>query len=305
MDNEQKQPHNPPVRPVERPQKQKKKPVRRLNRSAFRIKLLTMLGVAAAVILGFVIFFKIQTISVAFLVNGEEFSAEEVQTVATGSENRYYTAAEVTEASGLEIGDNLLTINKAAVAAHIKAALPYVSQVQVKRSFPSSVTLLVTEFEISYAVRDETNHWWLINCEGTVLEEATEQQARSHLTIEGMTIRSAKLGEKIEPVGAEGADETELAAKKTAVLQVLQALEDSSEIAKKVVTLDVGASYDIVLWYGSQYEIHLGTTDELAYKFAYLKGVLQQFREQNQTYLSGVIDVTFSEGRNARFQPFE
>ena len=307
MDNEQttNQPQSPPIRAVERPQKQKKKRVRRLNRSAFRIKLLTMLGIAAAVILGFVIFFKIQTISVVFLVEGEEYSAEEVQTVFAGSEKRYYTAQEVIDASGVEVGDNLLTLNKAAVAAHVKTALPYVSQVQVKRSFPSSVTLLVTEFEITYAVRDETNHWWLINCEGTVLEETTEQEARSRLTVEGMTVRSPQIGQRIEPVGAEGADETELAAKKTAVLQVLQALEDSSEIAKKVVTLDVSASYDIILWYGSQYEIHLGTTDELAYKFAYLKGVLQQFKEQNQTYLSGVIDVTFSEGRNARFQPFE
>ncbi len=302
MDNETRK--EPAIKRVEPVQKQPKKRVHRMNRSAFRIKLLTMLGVAAAIILGFVIFFKIQHIAVAFDVGGQTLSEQELP-AATGSEKRYYSSEEIIEASGIEVGDNLLTLNKAAVAAHIKTALPYVSQVQVKRSFPSSVTLLITEFEITYAVCDEAGQWWLINCEGRVLEQSTEQEARKHLTVEGMTIQQPTIGGTIQAAGAEGTDETENAAKRTAVLQVLQALEDSAEIAKKIVTLDVSASYDIVLWYGSQYEIHLGTTDELAYKFAYLKGVLDEFKAQNQTYLSGVIDITFAEGRNARFQPFE
>lgn len=303
MDNEQTR--QPSVRRVEPEQKQPKKRVHRMNRSAFRIKLLTMLGVAAAVILGFVIFFKIQKIGVAFEINGEALAAEDLADFLQGAENRYYSADEIIEASGIELGDNLLTLNKAAVAARIKTALPYVSQVQVKRSFPSSVTLLVTEFEITYAVCDEAGQWWLINCEGRVLESATEQAAKEHLVVQGMTIQKPQLGAVIEPAGAEDADQTELAAKKTAALQVLQTLEDSSEIAKKVTVVDLSASYDIILWYGTQYEIHLGTTEELAYKFAYLQGVLEEFRAQNQTYLSGVIDITFAEGRNARFQPFD
>ena len=301
MDNEQKR--QPAVRRVENPQPKKR--VHRMNRSAFRVKLLTMLGVAAAVILGFVIFFKIQTIGVAYEIDGEELAAEELDGYLQSAENRYYSPEEIIEASGIELGDNLLTLNKAAIAAQIKTALPYVSQVQVKRSFPNSVTLLITEFEITYAICDETGHWWLINCEGRVLEPADEQTAREHLTVSGMRIQTPELGAVIAPAGAEDADQTELAAKKTAVLQVLQALEDSSEIAKKITTVDMSASYDIVLWYGTQYEIHLGTTEELAYKFAYLQGVLDEFRAHNQTYLSGVIDITFSEGRNARFQPFD
>lgn len=301
MDNEQT--NQAPVRRAEtaRP----KKRVHRMNRSAFRVKLLTMLGVAAAVILGFVIFFKIQNIGVVYEINGEELEAEALDGYLQGAENRYYSAEEIIEASGIELGDNLLTLNKAAVAARVKTELPYVSQVQVKRSFPNTVTLLITEFEITYAICDETGHWWLINCEGRVLEAADEQTAKEHLTVQGMTIKTPELGAMIAPAGAADADQTELAAKKTALLQVLQALEDSSEIAKKVTTVDMSASYDIILWYGTQYEIHLGTTEELAYKFAYLQGVLDEFRTQNQTYLSGVIDITFSEGRNARFQPFD
>ena len=290
----------------EPPQKPKKsRRVHRMNRSAFRIKLLTMLGVAAAIILGFVIFFKIQTVSVVFGVNGQELSEQELADVILDAANRYYSTEEIIAASGVEIGDNLLTVNKAAVAASIKTALPYVSDVQIKRGFPSSLTILVTEFEITYGICDENGSWWLINREGRVLDPADEQEAKQHLIVEGMRIAAPQVGQIIEPAGVDGADLTELSAKKNAVIQLLQTLEDSSEIAKHIVTVDVSASYDLILWYGTQYEIRLGTAEELPYKFAYLQGVLEQFREQNQTYLSGVIDITFSEGRNARFQPFE
>lgn len=294
MDKPQKQPNPTP-----------KKRTRRLNRTGFRIKLLTMLGVAAAVVLGFLIFFKIQTVNVVFEVNGEELTEEELPAVAAKTGHQYYTAEEVIEKSGIQLGDNLLTLNKASVAASIKSELRYVSQVQVKLSFPSSVTLLITEFEISYAIQDETGSWWLINREGCVLDPATEQEAKTHLFVEGVAIRTPTPGKVFELVGADGADETELSAKKAAILQLLQTLEDSSEIAKMIVSIDVSASYDLSMWYGTQYQIRLGTTEELAYKFAYLEQILAHFKEQNQTNLSGVIDITFFEGRSARFQRFE
>ena len=97
--------------------------MRRLNRSAFRIKLLTMLGVAAAVILGFVIFFKIQTISVAYYVNEQEMTEEwirkadvymytgenELCSVLEEEANRYF-AGEITAKQAAEYVQNRVSI---------------------------------------------------------------------------------------------------------------------------------------------------------------------------------------------------
>lgn len=291
--------------PKKSPEVPKKKRMRRLNRSGFRIKLLTMLGVAAAVILGFIIFFKIQTIRVAYELDGVQMDEEQLRQTLTDTENRYYSAEEIANASGIQIGDNLLTLNKAEIAARIKSALPYINQVQVKRTLPNTVTLIVTEFEVTYAISDSAGGCWLINCDGTVLESSATNDNKEHMTIQGLTIQPPQIGQIIEPAGAEGADQTELSAKKDALLLVLHALEAAPEISKQMVTCDLSASYDIVLWYGTQYEIHLGTTDEIAYKLAYFKGMLEEFSKKNQTYLSGVIDITFSEGRKASFHPFD
>lgn len=281
-----------------------------MSSSALRLKLLTMLCVVGALILTFVIFFKISSIEVsnaredavkAQLPDGQEQAADASDENAP---HAYYTREEIIAASGIEAGDNLLTLNKAAVASRIKARLPYIDEVQIKRSFPNGVTILVTEFEQSYAICDEAGGWWLISRDGTVLEQTQEREAKTHICVSGTQITVPSPGETIRPAGAEGADVTELAAKKDAVIRMLQTLEANPEIEKHVVSVDVSASYDIVMMYGTQYEVRLGTTEELVYKFAYLQGVLREFEQQKRTYLSGVIDITFSEGRNARFQPF-
>ncbi len=107
------------------------------------------------------------------------------------------------------------------------------------------------------------------------------------------------MGEEIKPAATEGADISELSAKKDAAIAVLGLVEDS-RFAKEIVTLDVSTSYDIILWYGTQYQIKLGNTEQLAYKMQYLQGVLNEL----ESYQSGIIDLTFTEDKRAHFQPF-
>ncbi len=238
-----------------------------------------MLAIVAAVILGFIIFFKVQHIQVAG--------------------NSYYTPEEIIAAAGIETGDNLLTLSKETVAARIMADLPYVSGVQITRSLPNRVTISVTEFEVTYAIADSGGGWWLINREGRVLEQTTQAEAESHMRILGMTIAPPAVGDTLQAATAEGADETELGAKQTAVLTLLPLLEQA-EFVKQIVSVDLSASYAIELWYGEQFEVKLGTVDRLEYKLAYLSGVLEEL----PTYQSGIIDLTFSETDAASFQPF-
>ena len=305
-----------------------KRRMRRMNRTALRVKLFAMLGVVAAVILSFVIFFKISAIRVVnhklptqetsvlteegLHVEGEDAQPEpasQADTVAdalqVSGEHTYYTAEEIIEASGIELGDNLLTVNKAAVAARIKTALPYVAEVQIKVSLPNTVTLLVTEYEVTYAIRDEQNGWWLINREGRILEPTSAQEADDHICVTGMTICVPEVGQTLQPAGGEDTDETELSAQREAVILVLQTLETEPDIAKQIVSIDVRASYDISMWYGTQYQIVFGNTSRMTYKIAALRGVLDTFAKENQMYNTGVIDVSFVDSDDVKFRPFE
>ena len=306
--------------PARSPEKKRKKTrVRRLNRTALLIKLLTMLGVVAAIVLSLLIFFKVNAIHVIDskqpvetgpeLVGPETEQAEDAQQTQPGrspdGSHLYYTAEEIIDASGIQMGDNLLLLNKAEVAAQIKQSLPYVSQVQIKRSLPSSVVITVTEYEISYAIRDEQGGWWLISRDGRVLEQTTEQIAtHDHIYVDGVSIAVPQPGQSFSPVGAEGADPAELPAKRNAVLQLLNELENSPEIAKHIVSIDVSSSYNVEMWYGTQFRVMLGKPEEeLTYKFSSLLSILDTFARDNRTYLSGSIDLTFFEGRSARFLP--
>lgn len=260
------------------PSLKKRKP-HRLRNTNFGVKFVTMLAVVAAVVFGLVIFFKIQHIQV--------------------QGNAYYTADEIAEASGIALEDNLLTMSKAAVAARIRAELPYVSEVQIKRSLPNTVVITVTEFEVTYGIQDEINRWWLINREGRVLDQSNAQAVKDHVIVQGLIIQSPEIGDDIKPAATEGADMSELASKKDAALTLLQLLETSA-FAKQIVSIDVSTSYDILLWYGTQYQIKLGNTEQLAYKMQYLQAVLEEL----ESFQSGVIDLTFTEDKKAHFQPF-
>ena len=74
-------------------------------RSSALGKLLIMLAVVAAIVFGVAIFFKVNTIEI--------------------QGNTVYSADQIIEASQIQQGDNLLTVNKALAVGNIKAALPY------------------------------------------------------------------------------------------------------------------------------------------------------------------------------------
>lgn len=57
------------------------------------------------------------------------------------------------------------------------------------------------------------------------------------------------------------------------------------------------SSYELSFWYGDQYEVKLGNSENLPYKLAYLEKVLESLAD----YQTGTIDLSFSEGSEARF----
>lgn len=113
-------------------------------------RLVIMLALVAAVVFGVAVFFKVSRVEV--------------------QGNSLYSAEQVVQASGIEVGDNLLTLNKATVAGNIITQLPYVEKVSVGRSMPDAVILEVQESTARFAVMSDTNVIWLINSSGKALE---------------------------------------------------------------------------------------------------------------------------------------
>ena len=234
------------------------------------LRLLTMLVIVAVFILGVAIFFKVTDVQV------------------TG--NQKYTAEEVIAASGIQTGDNLMTLNKASIAGKLIALLPYVEQVHISRVLPDTVVLALEESDAAYAVTADDGTSWLVSASGKVLEQATVSAA-DYPKITGITLQSPQAGQQAVCEQTENLEAAKL---------VMEELESTSFISQ-ITEINVEKTYDIVIWYGTQFEVELGGTDEMAYKIQFLGSILDQLKEEQ----GGTVDLTLEEKNSAIFTPWQ
>lgn len=261
------------------------------NRNRFLLQLVTVVAVVAALLLGLSIFFKAQKVVVA----------------GAGK----YSQWQIREASGVQDGENLLTINAAKVSARIRSKLPYVSEVRVGIRLPDTVCIEIEELDVAYAVEAKDGSWWLIDSGCRVVESVSAAQSKSYTQILGVQLDAPTVGNTAlaaEPeqetspteategesapsdavlntpsVAVRGSDRLE------AAMLVVQALE-SKGILGQIVTLDVTSIGSIEMWYGDRYQIQVGDTQRLDYKI----GAMKQVIEGNSEHQGGILDVSFT-----------
>ena len=98
----------------------------RRNRGRFGAlyKLLSAVLILAAIVLGCVVFFRVNTVEVV----GDS----------------PYTAEEIIAVSGVEQGDNLFALNKYQISSRIYTQLPYIDTVNFVRRYPDTLVIHVT-----------------------------------------------------------------------------------------------------------------------------------------------------------------
>lgn len=252
------------------------------------LRILVVAAVALALCLSLSIFFKVKTVTVA------------------GAEK--YTPWSVMEASGIQEGESLISLNTIGAAARVLKALPYVESVQVGIKLPDTVNIEIKEYEVAYAIRDQDGLWWRITSNGKVLEQVNGGQATENAQILGVVLASpavneqAVAGEMATATAAtdETAESTETVATQpnliqpaqrlSTVLGILQQLE-ANEILGQVASIDVSDMSRIVLWYGTQYEVILGDETQMEKKIAAMTAAI---RSSLQSYDSGTLDVSFT-----------
>lgn len=250
------------------------------NRNRLLVQLLTVVAVVAALVLGLSVFFKVETI---------EVSGAEV-----------YSEWTIREASGLSEGDNLLTFSHARSAALIKANLPYVDTVRFGIKLPDTVNIIVKEDEVVYAIKDQNGQWWLMNSSGRIVEMGDHAKASNHTQVLGVELENPVPNERAVamenvPVETGETDETTPvvattgAQRLTAALQILKALEEN-DIVGEAASVDVSRIEDIILWYGTRYQVNLGDSARLDYKIACMNDVILQMSD----YQSGILDISFT-----------
>ena len=171
---------------------------------------------------------------------------------------------------------------------------------------PDTVNIIIEEDDVVYAVKDETGQWWLINSSGRVVEQGNSAKVSGNTQILGVSLDNPVPNEQAvalesAPAVTESTDEqgetvqevipvtTTGAQRLDATLQILKALENN-DIVGEAASVDVSRVDDIILWYGTRYQVNLGDSSRLDYKIACMNSVIAQMSE----YQSGILDCSFT-----------
>lgn len=247
------------------------------NKYRFLLQLATVVAVVLALLFGMSIFFKVKTVTV------------------TG--NAKYTAWDIREASGIQDGENLLTISEPRISNNIKSALPYVDQIRVGIKLPDTVKIEIVELDVVYAVEADDGSWWFMRSDGSIVEKTNSADAQQHTKILGVKIAQPSAGELAVALQPQQTTEegetipvTVLSSEQLQVaVSIAQFLEDSGIIGD-VASIDVTNLGNLELWFGERYQVVLGDTMELGYKIRSMKSAIDQMGD----YQSGIIDVSFT-----------
>ena len=151
---------------------------RRRNRGRFGglYKLLSILLILAAIILGCVVFFRVNTM----LVEG----------------NSRYTAEEVIAASGVQQGDNLFALNKSHMISQILTRLPYVDDLSIQRKLPDTLVFYVTE-SVPVAWVESGGTCWLLDHRCKILEAGDSSLTENLPQVMGLTPLDPSVGGRL------------------------------------------------------------------------------------------------------------
>jgi len=261
------------------------------NRGRFLLRLATAIAVVLALLFGMSIFFKVETV------------------VVSGMEK--YTAWDIREASGIEQGENLLTLNEAMIGGKIRAALPYVDTVRVGIKLPDMVNIEIKEFDVTYSIEASDGTWWLISGDGTVFESTNAADAEDYTKILGVKLDSPVPGQRVsafEPVpetteALPADDETtgslpietappitiHASEQLSVALDIVQYLEDNGVLGE-AASVDVTEMAQMEIWYGQRYQIKLGDATQLSHKITTAKQAIDQLGAHH----SGILDVSYT-----------
>ena len=262
-------------------------PPKPFSRGTLVLRLATVVAVVLALTFGLSIFFKVEHITVSGAVKYDPWT--------------------VKEASGIEIGDNLLSFGESKASAKIKIALPYVDKVRIGIKLPDTVNIEIKEFDMLYSVRDASGLWWLITADGTVVEKVDSATAGERTQIQGVRLGAPAVGQPAQaqedalPPAAEGTDGTTVPVTETAADRLNAALEiarylESFGILGDVASVNVEDLGDLNLWYGTRFLVRLGDTTRLEYKIKCMNAAINGSDPNNtlKEYDSGTLDVSFT-----------
>lgn len=240
------------------PARQNRRRYRKKGRFGFLYKMLAVLALAVALVMGGTVFFRVEEMVVAGNVR--------------------YSAQQVIDASGIVQGNNLFGMNKFDTARRIRRQLPYVEGVNIRRGWPDTLIITVTECQAAARLAGQEGEW-LISKSGKVLELVRSADA-GVIRVDGLDAVQPEAGSTLMV-------REEQQARSDGLLALLQGL-DRCGMLEKVTWIDVTSPSRILMDYDGRFTVKLPVNAD----FNYLLGAMDKAVATLEEYETGNLDLT-------------
>lgn len=233
------------------------------------LRVLSLLLAAVAIVLALTLFFKVGEVEV------------------TG--NSRYTADEITAITGVELGDNLILLDRYHIAQQLYTQLPYITDVQINPKLPDKLLVEVTETRAAMSVKGGGS-WWLISSSGKILEAVDSTAAQDYPPIKSTETLEPFAGGRLQLNDEESPLTTQR------LLDLVAAMEVRGMLSK-LDSIELGDSEKLVLGYDGRFQAEMYYTADFDFKLDCLLAAVAQL-EPNE---SGIIRMTMDNDTEVRF----
>ena len=240
----------------------------RRNRGRFGAlyKLLSAVLILVAIVLGCVVFFRVNTVEVV----GDS----------------PYTAEEIIAVSGVEQGDNLFALNKYQISSRIYTQLPYIDTVNFVRRYPDTLVIHVTAGTPA-AWFESGGSCWLVDSRGKILESGDESLVSGRAQLLGLEPVNPTVGNTIT-VREEVQTRLE---RLTAFLSAIQARQMTGSLTSFI---DLTADYELRFGYGDNLTVLFPMNGDFTQSTYYLQQTLWTMDERGIPR-NGTLDLTYGD----------
>ncbi|MBQ9940625.1 MAG: FtsQ-type POTRA domain-containing protein [Clostridia bacterium] len=180
------------------------------------------------------------------------------------SSSVYYTENELIKTSGLKKGESIFTCNNSEVEKILYSRHPYISRVDVRKKFPSTIEITVEEQDGAMYI-PLLNDGYAINSDMKVLGRIKDSENKIEIRTSG--VKRCMVG---EPVKFSQSREGYLSS-------TIYATLDDCGLSKKTKFLDVRDRFNIILNYDGRFDVYIGDDESIEHKIKILEKVVVDF----------------------------
>lgn len=273
---QRRQPPNGRLRPtqatMQNPERRERKKKRRMTRAAIRRRRLMRKLTAFALLLC--------VIGVGIYLTGTmlfKISSIQVQNAdgAVVQELAGYSSDQILSALGVQIEENIFTVDSSRKAAELEKVFPKLESIRVVREYPGTVVVRATEATPSYAM--QVKGGWLTLSAGLKILDKTSTQPSNLPTLYGGEPVSTKPGDQLnfetEAASTSAASDSAASSEVTVEpdhrlesLNTLMAALENYDLLDDVTRIEFEDTEEMAFLYQDRISVLLGTLNELDYK---------------------------------------